>query len=59
VQDLDEMMEWMGHIDELDHEAIREHVEQHFSARIMASKYTEIYQKVMAMSQQQAPSLSR
>jgi glycosyltransferase involved in cell wall biosynthesis len=56
VHNVDEMVERMGHIDELDHEAIREHVEQHFSARTMARKYTEIYQKVIAMSKQRASS---
>src|SRR5207249_3776 len=32
VDNLDEMVQAMGHIDEIDREAARSHVEQHFSA---------------------------
>jgi glycosyltransferase involved in cell wall biosynthesis len=56
VQHLDEMVEAMGRIDEFDRETVREHVEQHFSARIMARRYTEIYQKVSALNAQRNPS---
>jgi glycosyltransferase involved in cell wall biosynthesis len=48
VQNVDEMVEAIAHIDELDRDAIRKHVAQHFSARIMAEHYLEVYQKVIA-----------
>jgi len=56
VQHLDEMVEYMGRIDELDRNAVRDHVEQHFSSHIMAQRYTEIYQKVIALNEQPDPS---
>lgn len=59
VQHLDEMIEYMGRIDELDRETVREHVEQHFSARIMAQRYTAIYQKIIALNSQHTPSVKR
>jgi len=45
VHSLDEMIERIPHIDELDRNTTREHVEKLFSARVMAQKYMEIYQK--------------
>lgn len=45
VHNLNEMVERIPHIDELDRNATREHVEKLFSARVMAQKYMEIYQK--------------
>jgi glycosyltransferase involved in cell wall biosynthesis len=45
VQNLDEMVERIPHIDDLDRNAVRKHVEKMFSARVMAQKYVEIYQK--------------
>ncbi|TMC21530.1 MAG: glycosyltransferase family 4 protein [Chloroflexi bacterium] len=50
VQNLDEMVEAIAHIDELDRVATRNHVIQNFSARSMAERYLEIYQQVIADS---------
>jgi glycosyltransferase involved in cell wall biosynthesis len=50
VHDLDEMVRFIPRIDEIDRNYTRTYVEQHFSARIMAEKYTQIYHKVIMMS---------
>jgi len=50
VQHLDEMVQFIPKIDEIDRETTRLHAEHNFSARVMAEKYTQIYEKVMAMS---------
>jgi glycosyltransferase involved in cell wall biosynthesis len=50
VQNLDEMVQYIPRIDEIDRETPRLHVEHNFSARVMAEKYTKVYEKVMAMS---------
>ncbi len=47
VQRLDEMVDAIARIDEIDREATRAYIDQHFSARVMAENYTQIYQKVM------------
>lgn len=52
VKNLDEMVQSMPRIDEIDPETARLHVEHNFSARVMAEKYTQIYEKVMAMSKE-------
>ena len=46
VRNIDEMAQAIPRVDEIDRDATRSHVEQHFSARVMAEKYTQIYQKV-------------
>jgi glycosyltransferase involved in cell wall biosynthesis len=48
VHTVNEMVHFMAHVDELDRMAIRAHVEQHFSARTMAQKYTTAYKKIIA-----------
>jgi glycosyltransferase involved in cell wall biosynthesis len=52
VKNLDEMVEYIPRIDEIDRETTRLHVERNFSARVMAEKYTQVYEKVMAMSKE-------
>jgi len=49
---LDEMVQSMPRIDEIDQETTRLHVEQHFSAQVMAENYAHIYQQVIAMSKE-------
>src|SRR5260370_42224307 len=49
VNSVDEMVRCMPRIDEIDREAVRRHVERHFSVRMMAEKYIEIYRRVIAM----------
>jgi glycosyltransferase involved in cell wall biosynthesis len=50
VQHLDEMVQCIPKIDEIDRETVRLHVERHFSAQVMAEKYTQVYEKVIAMN---------
>jgi len=52
VHDIDEMVQSIPLIDEIDRDMTRSHVEDHFSARIMAQKYLQIYEKVIAMRKQ-------
>ncbi len=47
VQNVDEMVEYMPHIDEIDRNATRRYVEENFSARVMTRKYSEIYEKLV------------
>ncbi len=48
VQDVDEMARAMASIDTIDRSATRQHVEEHFSARVMAQKYTKVYSQVIS-----------
>ncbi|MBA2392439.1 MAG: glycosyltransferase family 4 protein [Ktedonobacteraceae bacterium] len=50
VQNLAEMIEYIPHINEIDRDALPIYVEQNFSAHAMATKYQEIYEKVISMS---------
>jgi glycosyltransferase involved in cell wall biosynthesis len=49
VQNLEEMVQSIPKIEEIDREATRLHVEGHFSTQVMAEKYTQVYEKVIAM----------
>jgi glycosyltransferase involved in cell wall biosynthesis len=49
VNSVDEMVRCMPRIDEIDRAEVRRHVERHFSARVMAEKYIEIYRRAIAM----------
>ena len=44
------MVHYIPHIDEIDREVTRMHVERNFSAYVMAEKYVKVYNKVIAMS---------
>lgn len=57
VRNVDEMVEYIPRVEELDRNAVRAHVEQNFSARVMAQKYIEIYQQVIAMKAQNTPDM--
>src|SRR5260221_1082779 len=48
VNSVNEMVRCMPRIDEIDREAVRRHVERHFSARVMAEKYIESYKRAVA-----------
>ncbi len=48
--DVNEMVHYIPHIDEIDREVTRMHVKRNFSASVMAEKYTRIYNKVISMS---------
>ncbi len=48
VHDVAEMVRFIPRIDEISRETTRMHIEQHFSARVMAEKYIKHYQKLIA-----------
>lgn len=50
VKNVDEMMQAMAKIDEIDRAQARLCVERNFSSQVMAERYTQIYEKVIAMS---------
>ena len=50
VDDVEGMVRAMASIDTIDREATRQHVEEHFSARVMAENYTKVYQQVIQAS---------
>jgi glycosyltransferase involved in cell wall biosynthesis len=54
VRDLDEMVKFIPRIEEIDRNYLHTYVEQHFSARIMAEKYTEVYEQVIKASRKSA-----
>ena len=47
VKDVDAMVRAIKNIDTIDREATRQHVEENFSARVMAKNYTEIYRRII------------
>lgn len=47
VHDVDEMIRYIPKIDEIDRKVTHQYAERHFSARAMAEKYTNIYNKVI------------
>lgn len=55
VHDTQEMIKFIPQLDSLDRHAVRRHVEQHFSVRIMAEKYTRVYRQII-MDSLQPPS---
>jgi glycosyltransferase involved in cell wall biosynthesis len=52
VNTLDEMVSTIPHIEEIDRNTVRKHIERNFSSRVMAAKYIEIYEKVIGMQKQ-------
>ncbi len=58
VHNVKEMLRALAHIDELDRKMVRRHVELHFSVRVMAEKYTRIYQNVIATSLSKLPKIA-
>lgn len=50
VDNVDEMAHSIARIDELSRGAVSAHVEQNFTARVMAQKYVKVYKKVIASS---------
>jgi glycosyltransferase involved in cell wall biosynthesis len=50
VQDVDAMVRAIASIDTIDRTATRQHVEEHFSARVMAQNYTKVYLQVISAS---------
>jgi glycogen synthase len=52
VHDVKEMVRFIPRIDEIDRDVTRKHVEDNFSARVMAEKYVKIYKKVIEMAKE-------
>ncbi|MEO6887768.1 MAG: glycosyltransferase family 4 protein [Ktedonobacteraceae bacterium] len=48
VRDVDEMVASIPRLEEIDRDTTRSHVEENFSARVMAENYTHVYQQVIA-----------
>src|SRR5579863_160273 len=55
VQNLDEMVQSITRIQEIDCDAVRAYTARHFSARVMAEQYMQIYEKVIAMNPAMTP----
>ena len=47
VDDVEDMVRAMAAIDTINRQETRQHVEEHFSARVMAENYTKVYQQVI------------
>ena len=47
VRDVDEMVRFIPRIGEIDREATRQYIENHFSSRAMVEKYMKVYKKVI------------
>lgn len=58
VHDVDEMAHFIHKIDTLSRATVRHHAERHFSARVMAEKYTAIYRRVMLKQRLPQPAVS-
>ncbi|HKV59516.1 MAG TPA: glycosyltransferase family 4 protein [Ktedonobacteraceae bacterium] len=50
VEDVDAMVRAIASIDTINRDTTRQHIEEHFSARVMAKNYTQIYQQVIEAS---------
>jgi glycosyltransferase involved in cell wall biosynthesis len=48
VRDVEEMTGFIAKLDSLDRKTVRAHVEQHFSIQLMAERYTEVYERIIA-----------
>jgi len=47
VQNLDEMVQAISHMDEIDRQDARAHVQKHFSSKAMVHNYYRLYQKLI------------
>ena len=52
VHDVAEMTRCIPRIDEIDRDVVRQYVVEHFSARVMAENYLEVYRRVVAASKE-------
>jgi len=50
VQNIDEMIEYIPRVGDINRDTVRQHVEDHFSARVMAERYAQVYDKVINSS---------
>ena len=50
VDDVEGMVRAMASIDTIDRQVTRQHIEEHFSARVMAENYMKVYQQVIQAS---------
>ena len=48
AQNIDEMVQYIARLGELHRPHVIAHVEQNFTARVMAQKYSRVYKQVMA-----------
>src|SRR5258708_37304507 len=63
LRDVDEMVQFSPRIDEIGRAVTRQHVERHFSVRVMTEKYIKIYRQLIRAhkeaSRQPIPSVIR
>ncbi len=52
VHNAAEMAQYVPRIDQIDREALRRYVEEHFSAQVMAENYVKIYEQVIRANQE-------
>ncbi len=53
AQNIDEMVHCIARLSELERTQVSAHVEQHFTARVMAQKYVKVYKQVIASFQKE------
>ncbi|MDQ6661602.1 MAG: glycosyltransferase family 4 protein [Chloroflexota bacterium] len=58
VDNLQEMVQRISHIDDIDRNYTRRYVERNFSAKAMVEKYVDIYKKVIMMSKEASAGIS-
>jgi glycosyltransferase involved in cell wall biosynthesis len=54
-----EMVQFIPRIDQIDREALRIYVEQHYSAQVMAENYVKIYEKLIKTNGDRAATWGR
>ncbi len=54
AQNIDEMVHYIARLSELERTQVSAHVEQHFTARVMAQKYVKVYKQVIASFQKES-----
>ncbi len=54
VQNIDEMVQSIAHLSKLNRARVIAHVEQKFTARVMAQRYVRVYKQVMASFQKES-----
>lgn len=54
AHDLQEMVQFIAQLEQLDRRQVRAHVEQHFSASVMAQKYLTLYRRVISAARRRS-----
>jgi glycosyltransferase involved in cell wall biosynthesis len=59
VRNVKEMVDCMARTDEIDRKVVRDHVDSNFSARVMAQRYVQVYEQIIASQKKAAPTAQR